>query len=142
MGAHARAPLARRSQLVRDVRQPARDARVRLLTEAKDWKRLVDELALLQEHAVDAHVGHVTELEPLFKGEYVLRMRSGERITTGRSFREPVRRAAYLRVCFPPCRSVTRKTRSAENGLTPDATNSSKTNARPRTVGQRARNLA
>ena len=44
------------------------------------------------------NVGHVTELEPLFKGEYVLRMRNGERLTTGRSFREPVRRAFGLSV--------------------------------------------
>jgi tetratricopeptide (TPR) repeat protein len=34
--------------------RPARDARVRLLTEAKDWKRLVDELAKEAEASTDA----------------------------------------------------------------------------------------
>ena len=42
------------------------------------------------------NVAHVVELEPLFKGEYVLRMRNGNRLTTGRSFREQVRRAFGL----------------------------------------------
>ena len=42
------------------------------------------------------NAAHVVELEPLFKGEYVLRMRSGSRLTTGRSFRQQVRRAFGL----------------------------------------------
>ena len=42
------------------------------------------------------NAAHVVELEPLFKGEYVLRMRNGSRLTTGRSFRAQVRRAFGL----------------------------------------------
>jgi len=37
------------------------------------------------------NVGRVSELEPLFKGEYVLVLRGGRRVTTGRTYRDRVR---------------------------------------------------
>ncbi len=42
--------------------RPARDARVRLLTEAKDWKRLVDELQKEAETSVDPKLGIAAQL--------------------------------------------------------------------------------
>jgi DNA-binding LytR/AlgR family response regulator len=42
------------------------------------------------------NMDRVVELEPLFKGEYVLRMSDGRRLTTGRSYRAQVRRAFGL----------------------------------------------
>lgn len=38
-------------------------------------------------------VDRIRELEPLFHGEYVIRMRSGARVTSGRTFRDRVQQA-------------------------------------------------
>lgn len=54
LNAHDKALLAYERALAADPEfRPARDARVRLLTEAKDWKRLVEELAKEAEASAD-----------------------------------------------------------------------------------------
>lgn len=42
-----------------------------------------------RKHIVNVH--RVVELEPLFKGEYVLGLRGGRRVTTGRTYRDHIR---------------------------------------------------
>ena len=59
-------------------------------------QRLAGPAFLRVHRSTIVNTAHVIELEPLFKGEYVLRMRSGARLTTGRSYREQVRRAFGL----------------------------------------------
>jgi two-component system LytT family response regulator len=42
------------------------------------------------------HLARIVELEPLFQGEYVLRLRGGTKLTSGRTYRTKIQQALGL----------------------------------------------
>lgn len=57
-----------------------------------DPARRLDPERFVQVHrSVIVNVSCIREMQPWFKGDYVITLRDGSRITSGRSFRESVR---------------------------------------------------